>query len=43
VESAVIVLAVAGAAIYVVRKIILGRACSCGREDCTRKAVKKTP
>jgi hypothetical protein len=42
-ETVVIVLAVAGAAIYFVRKVILGRSCSCGRADCTHKAVKKAP
>jgi hypothetical protein len=40
VETAVIALVVAGAAIYFVRKVILGRSCSCGREDCAHKRAK---
>jgi hypothetical protein len=42
-ETAVIVLVIAGAAIYFIRKVLLGRTCSCGREDCTHKAAKKAP
>jgi hypothetical protein len=43
VETVIIILAIAGAAVFFVRKVILGRSCSCGREDCTHKPVKKAP